>query len=103
MKKTMLTYKTLDRFEREYKTEQYTPEQIETISSCKYAPTCKEGGENSMKKRVIATFAASDGRSAKSVQVYSREFDSYDEMQEYKQNQQFTAILYWWYLPEWMR
>jgi hypothetical protein len=56
-----------------------------------------------MKKRVIATFAASDGRSAKSIQVYSREFDSYDEMQEYKQNQQFTAILYWWYLPEWRR
>ena len=25
MKKTMLTYKTLDRFECEYKTKQYTP------------------------------------------------------------------------------
>lgn len=36
MKKTMLTYKTLDRFEREYKTEQYTPEQIETIEHAAY-------------------------------------------------------------------
>ena len=36
MKKTMLTYKTLDRFEREYKTEHYTPEQIETIEHAAY-------------------------------------------------------------------
>lgn len=36
MKKTMLTYKTLDRFEREYKTEQYTPEQIKTIEHAAY-------------------------------------------------------------------
>ena len=36
MKKTMLTYKTLDRFEREYKTEQYTPEQVETIEHAAY-------------------------------------------------------------------
>lgn len=36
MKKTMLTYKTLNRFEREYKTEQYTPEQIETIEHAAY-------------------------------------------------------------------
>lgn len=36
MKKTMLTYKTLDRFEREYKTEHYTPEQIETIEYAAY-------------------------------------------------------------------
>ncbi len=36
MKKTMLTYKTLDRFEREYKTEHYTTEQIETIEHAAY-------------------------------------------------------------------
>ena len=36
MKKTMLTYKTLDRFEREYKTDHYTPEQIETIEHAAY-------------------------------------------------------------------
>jgi hypothetical protein len=36
MKKTMLTYKTLDRFERDYKTEHYTPEQIETIEHAAY-------------------------------------------------------------------
>lgn len=36
MKKTMLTYKTLDRFEREYKTEHYTPEQIKTIEHAAY-------------------------------------------------------------------
>ena len=36
MEKTMLTYKTLDRFEREYKTEHYTPEQVETIEHAAY-------------------------------------------------------------------
>ena len=36
MKKTMLTYKTLDRFESEYKTEHYTPEQIKTIEHAAY-------------------------------------------------------------------
>ena len=36
MNKTMLTYKTLDRFEREYKTEHDTHEQIETIEHAAY-------------------------------------------------------------------
>lgn len=36
MKKTMLTYKTLDRFEAEYKTEQYTEAQIDTIEMAAY-------------------------------------------------------------------
>lgn len=36
MKKTMLTYKTLDRFEAEYKTEQYTKAQIEAIEMAAY-------------------------------------------------------------------
>ena len=36
MKKTMLTYETLDRFEREYKTEHYTPEQVKTIEHAAY-------------------------------------------------------------------
>lgn len=36
MKKTMLTYKTLDRFEEEYKTEQYTEAQIEAIEMAAY-------------------------------------------------------------------
>lgn len=36
MKMTMLTYKTLRRFEREYLTNQYTPEQIETIEHAAY-------------------------------------------------------------------
>ena len=36
MKKSMLTCETLDRFEREYKTEHYTPEQIETIEHAAY-------------------------------------------------------------------
>ena len=37
MKKTALTYRTLDRFEREYLTGDYTPEQIETIEIAAYA------------------------------------------------------------------
>lgn len=36
MKKTMLTYKTLDRFEAEYKTEQYNKAQIEAIEMAAY-------------------------------------------------------------------
>lgn len=36
MKKTMLTCETLDRFEKEYKTEQYTETQIETIERAAY-------------------------------------------------------------------
>lgn len=36
MKKTMLTYKTLDRFEAEYKTDQYTKAQIEAIEMAAY-------------------------------------------------------------------
>ena len=36
MKKTMLTYKTLDRFEAEYKTEHYTKAQIEAIEMAAY-------------------------------------------------------------------
>lgn len=36
MKKTMLTYKTLDRFEAEYKTEQYANAQIEAIEMAAY-------------------------------------------------------------------
>lgn len=36
MKKTMLTYKTLGRFEAEYKTEQYTKAQIEAIELAAY-------------------------------------------------------------------
>lgn len=36
MKKTMLAYKTLDRFEAEYKTEQYTKAQIEAIELAAY-------------------------------------------------------------------
>ena len=36
MKKSMLTCETLDRFEREYKTEHYTPEQVETIEHAAY-------------------------------------------------------------------
>ena len=36
MKKSMLTCETLDRFEREYKTERYTSEQIETIEHAAY-------------------------------------------------------------------
>lgn len=36
MKKTMLTYKTIDRFEAEYKTEQYTKAQIEAIEMAAY-------------------------------------------------------------------
>lgn len=36
MKKTMLTYKTLDRFEREYETAQYNADEIETIEHCAY-------------------------------------------------------------------
>ena len=36
MKKTMLTYRTLDRFERDYKTEQYTEEQIAKIELAAY-------------------------------------------------------------------
>lgn len=36
MKKTMLTYKTLDRFEREYETAQYSADEIETIEHCAY-------------------------------------------------------------------
>lgn len=36
MKKSMLTCDTLDRFEREYKTEQYTPEQVEMIEHAAY-------------------------------------------------------------------
>lgn len=36
MKKTMLTYKTLDRFEAEYKTEQYAKAQIEAIEMAAY-------------------------------------------------------------------
>lgn len=31
MKKTMLTCKTLDRFEAEYNTTQYTPDEIEKV------------------------------------------------------------------------
>ena len=36
MKKTMLTYRTLDRFERDYKTEHYTEEQIAKIERAAY-------------------------------------------------------------------
>lgn len=36
MKKSMLTCETLDRFESEYKTEHYTPEQIGTIEHAAY-------------------------------------------------------------------
>lgn len=36
MKKTMLTYKTLDRFEAEYKTEQYTEAQVAAIEMAAY-------------------------------------------------------------------
>ena len=36
MKKTMLTYRTLDRFERDYKTEHYTEEQIAKIELAAY-------------------------------------------------------------------
>ena len=36
MKKTMLTYKTLDRFEGEYKTEQYTAAELEKIEFAAY-------------------------------------------------------------------
>ena len=36
MKKTMLTYRTLDRFEREYETAHYTAAEIETIELCAY-------------------------------------------------------------------
>lgn len=36
MKKSMLTYKTLDRFEAEYKTEQYAKAQIEVIEMAAY-------------------------------------------------------------------
>lgn len=53
-----------------------------------------------MKKRVIATFAASDGRSAKSIRTYSKTFDSYESMYEYAEAEPFTAVLYWWYIPE---
>lgn len=36
MKKTMLTYKTLDRFEAEYNTNQYTPDEIEKVEFAAY-------------------------------------------------------------------
>ena len=36
MKKSMLTYRTLDRFERDYKTEHYTEEQIAKIELAAY-------------------------------------------------------------------
>lgn len=36
MNKTMLTYRTLDRFERDYKTEHYTEEQIKKIEYAAY-------------------------------------------------------------------
>ena len=36
MTKTMLTYRTLDRFERDYKTEHYTEEQIAKIELAAY-------------------------------------------------------------------
>lgn len=36
MKKTMLTYRTLDRFEREYKTEHYTNHQTAKIELAAY-------------------------------------------------------------------
>lgn len=36
MKKTMLTYRTLDRFEREYITENYTEKDIENIEFAAY-------------------------------------------------------------------
>ena len=36
MKKTMLTYRTLDRFEEEYKTEQYSEPEIEKIEHAAY-------------------------------------------------------------------
>ena len=36
MNKTMLTYRTLDRFERDYKTEHYTKEQIAKIELAAY-------------------------------------------------------------------
>ena len=36
MEKTMLTYRTLDRFERDYQTEHYTEEQIAKIEYAAY-------------------------------------------------------------------
>ena len=36
MKKTMLTYRTLDRFENEYKTDHYTAAELEKISDAAY-------------------------------------------------------------------
>lgn len=54
-----------------------------------------------MKKRVIATFAASDGRSAKSIRQYEKIFDSYEQMKEYQNSEKYTCILFWWYLPDW--
>ena len=36
MTKTMLTYRTLDRFERDYKTEHYTKQQIAKIELAAY-------------------------------------------------------------------
>ncbi len=53
-----------------------------------------------MKKRVIATFAVSDGRSAKNIRTYSKTFDSYESMCEYEESEPFTVVLYWWYIPE---
>ena len=54
-----------------------------------------------MKKRIIATFARSDGRSKESIKTYVKTFDSYEKMIEYLDSQQFTTLLFWWYLPEW--
>lgn len=56
-----------------------------------------------MKKRVIATFVASDGMNVKSIWTYSKTFDSYESMHKYAEAEQFTAVLYWWYIPEWGR
>ena len=42
MKKTMLTMRTLDKFEDEYKTEQYKPEEIEVVEHCAYVANMNE-------------------------------------------------------------
>ena len=43
MKKTMLTCKTLDRFEAEYNTTQYTPDEIEKVEFAAYVANIQNG------------------------------------------------------------
>lgn len=54
MKKTMLTYRTLDRFEREFVTELYTEAEIEKIEYCAYVANLgNEGTEEEIFKKFL--------------------------------------------------